>query len=123
MAGSAMVFTETVHGSAKKIVAAWTSDDTTGAVSGTTTQVYDGEVLGLTTIPGAAGDAPDPNYDVAVNDAGGHDVLIGAGQDRHTSNTEHVARASLAAVAASKLTIAVTGAGNANTGVVVLYVR
>jgi len=123
MANSAMVFTETVHGSAKKIVAAWTSDDTTGAVSGTTTNGYDGEILGLTTIPGGTTFAPDPNYDVAVNDAGGHDVLIGAGQNRHTSNTEHVARASLAGVAASKLTIAVTAAGNANTGVVILYVR
>jgi hypothetical protein len=34
MAGSAMVFTETIHTSVRKIVAAWTSDNATGAVSG-----------------------------------------------------------------------------------------
>ena len=31
MAGSVMTFTEVTHGSVKKIKAAWTSDDTTGA--------------------------------------------------------------------------------------------
>jgi hypothetical protein len=123
MAGSAMAFSETVHAGVKKIVAAWTSDDATGAVSGTTTSPYDGELVGLTTIPGTGGDAPDLNYDVAVTDVGGHDVLLGAGANRHNVNTEHVAKASLAAVAGSKLTIAITTAGNANKGTVVLYIR
>lgn len=123
MAGSAMVFTETRFGSVKKIVAAWTSDSATGAVSGTTSFPYDGEIIGLTTIPGAAGDAPDDNYNVTITDAGGHDVLLGAGLLRDTANTEHVAKTSLAGVAGSKLTVAVAAAGNSNKGTVIVYVR
>ena len=123
MAGSAMVFTETTHTSAKKIVAAWTADDATGAVSGTTSFPYDGAIIGLTTIPGAAAAAPDDNYDVAITDTDGHDVLLGAGANRDTANTEHVAGTSLACVAGNKLTFAITAAGNANTGTVVLWIR
>lgn len=123
MAGSAMVFTEITHTSVRKIVAAWTSDDGTGAVSGTTTFPYDGAIIGLTTIPGAAADAPDDNYDVTITDAGGHDVLLGAGMNRDTANTEHVAGTSLAGVAGSKLTVSVAAAGNSNKGTVVVYVR
>lgn len=123
MAGSAMVFTEITHTSAKKIVAAWTSDNATGAVSGTTTAAFDGAIIGLTTIPGAGAAAPDDNYDVAITDVDGHDVLLGAGANRDTLNTEHVTSATLACVAGSKLTVAITNAGNANTGTVILWVR
>jgi hypothetical protein len=123
MAGSAMVFTETTHTSARKIVAAWTADDATGAVSGDTSFSYDGACLGFTTIPGTGGDAPDDNYDVAITDADGHDVLLGAGANRDTANTEHVAGTSLACAAGSVLTFAITNAGNANKGTVVLWVR
>ncbi|HUW56576.1 MAG TPA: hypothetical protein VMZ92_08065 [Planctomycetota bacterium] len=123
MAGSAMVFTETTFGSVKKIVAAWTSDSVTGAVSGTTTFPYDGAIIGLTTIPGTVGDAPDDNYGVTITDVGGHDVLLGAGLLRDTANTEHVAGTSLAGVAGSKLTVSVAAAGASKKGTVIVYVR
>jgi hypothetical protein len=123
MAGSVMTFTEITHGTIKKIRAAWTSDDATGAVSGTTTNYYDGGILGAITVPGAGGDAPDPDYDIAVNDGDGVDVALGALQNRHTSNTEFVAEASMAAVAQSRLTVAVTGAGNSNKGTLYLFIR
>lgn len=124
MAAGTVTFTETVHGSVKKIVAAWVSGTVAegGTASGTTSGVYDGEIIGLTTIP-SGGAAPTDNYDLAVNDVGGHDVLLGAGANRDTANTEHVARASLAGVAASKLTVAITNAGDAKEGTVILYVR
>jgi len=116
--------TEVVYGSVKKIVFAWTSGQGAygGTASGTTTSSYDGEILGLTTIPSGAA-APTDNYDLTLTDAGGHDVLLGAGADRDTADTEHVARASLAAVAASPLTLAVTNAGEAKAGTVVVYIR
>ena len=123
MAGSAMVFTETTHTSVRKIVAAWTSDNATGAVEGTTSFPYDGQIIGLTTIPGAAGDAPDDNYDVTITDAGGHDVLLGAGLNRDTANTEHVTVTSMAGVAGSKLTVSVAAAGNSKKGTIIVYVR
>jgi hypothetical protein len=122
MAGSATTFTENTHTAVKKINCAWTSDDTTGAVSGTTTYPYTGKLIGLTTIPSGGGTAPTADYDLAVNDADGHDVLLGAGANRHTSNTEYVASASLGAAAGSALTVAITAAGNSKQGTVVLYI-
>jgi hypothetical protein len=116
-----MSVTETVHGSVKKIVFAWTSDSG-GDAEEVTAEAYDGDLLGLTTIPDAAA-APTDNYDIVITDAGGHDVLLGAGADRATATTEHVARTSLGAAAASVLTLTVSNAGNAKEGVVILYVR
>lgn len=121
MAGT-VTTTEKVTGSVKKLTFAWTSS-AGGAADGTSTAYFDGKIVGLTTIPGAAGDAPDDNYDVVVNDADGHDVLLGAGANRATATTQHVVTTSLAGVAGSKLTLGVTNAGNANTGTVVLYIR
>jgi hypothetical protein len=123
MAGSSMTFTEITHSTVKKIKCAWTSDDTTGAVSGTTTYPYSGRLLGAITVPGTGGDAPDPNYDIAVNDSDGVDVALGALQNRHTSNTEFVAEASMAGIAHSKITVAVTAAGNSNKGTLYLFIR
>ncbi len=119
MAGT-VVTTEKTLGTVKKITFAWTSS-AGGAADATTTEVYDGKIIGLTTDPGTT--APDDNWDVALNDADGHDVLLGAGLNRDTATTEHVAEASLGAVAHSKLTLAVTGAGAAKDGVVIVYLR
>ena len=114
---------ETTFPTVKKIVWTWTSG--TGAEGGTVTKVttagFDGKLIGLTTDPGTA--APTDNYDVAITDADGHDVLLGAGANRDTANTEYVAEASLGAVAGSKLTLSITNAGDAKEGVVILYLR
>jgi hypothetical protein len=123
MAAGTVTAVETTFSSVKKIVWSWTSGTGAegGTASGTTTAPFDGEILALITDPGAT--APTDNYDVTVTDADGHDVLLGAGADRDTVNTEYVAKASLGAVAASKLTLNITNAGDAKVGVVVLYVR
>lgn len=121
MAGSSTTFTEVTHGTVKKIKCAWVSDDTTGAVSGTTTHSYSGRFIGLITDPGAT--APTADYDITVTDTDGVDLLLGAGIDRHTSNTEFVAEASMAGVAHSKLTFNVTNAGNSKVGDIYLLIR
>jgi hypothetical protein len=113
---------ETTHTSVRKIVFSWTSA-VGGAADGTSTAVFDGKLLGLTTIPSGGGTAPADNYDVVVNDAAGHDVLLGAGANRDTATTEHVAGDSLGAIAGTKLTLGVTNAGDAKQGTVILYVR
>lgn len=115
-------FTETTHTSVKKIALAWTSGTTDGAYSGTTTNPYDGECIGLTTIPSTTA-APSADYDLVVNDASGHDVLLGAGANRSASATEHAGSTSLAGVAGSKLTFNVSNAGNEKAGTAILYIR
>lgn len=116
-----MAITETTHGSVKKVVWTWTSD-ASGDASEATTVAFDGKLIGLTTIPDGT-DVPTLNYDIVVNDGGGHDVLLGAGANRSDTATEHVAEASLGAAAASKLTLVVSNAGNAKKGTVIIYVR
>lgn len=121
MAGAVMTFTETRIGPVKRIKAAWTSDSATGAVSGTTTYAYNGKCELLTTDPGAT--APTDDYDLAVTDADGVDVLAGAGANRDTANTEQVLGTSLGAVVSSVLTFAITNAGNSKVGTVYLDIR
>ena len=72
---------ETNHGSAKKVVWSWVSDGS-GDASLITTGVYDGEILGLTTIPSGGGTAPTDNYDVTILDRDSHDVLLGWGSKK-----------------------------------------
>jgi hypothetical protein len=113
---------EVTAASVRKITWSWLST-AGGAADGTTTAVFDGELLGLTTIPAGGGSAPTDDYDITVTDADGHDVLLGAGANRDTANTEHVAKASLGGVAGSKLTLNITNAGSAKSGTVILRVR
>ena len=120
MAGT-VVIAEVTHTSAKKVTFTWTCS-AGGAADGTTTKAFDGKVVGFTTDPDDT-DAPTDNYDVVVSDIDGHDVLLGAGANRDTLDTEHVVGASLSAVAGSKLTLAVTNAGNVKKGVVIVWVR
>lgn len=120
MAGT-VTTTEVNHTSVKKITFAWTSS-AGGAADATTTDPYDGRLIAVTTDPDGSA-APDDNYDVAINDADGVDVLLGQGANRDTANTEHLLEANLGAVAGSKLTLAVTNAGSAKAGVVVVWLR
>ena len=114
-----------------RILVSWTSDDATGAVSGTTREIA-GELLKAITDPGAA--APTADYDIVITDDEGFNVLTNCEDDlvdRHTTTTEEVylgvddngGAAWRAPVVASTLTIAVTAAGNSKTGQVILYWR
>lgn len=127
MAGTAgvLTLTEITFGSIKKIKAVWTAGtgDYEGTASGTTTNSYDGRIIGACTVPGTVGDAPDDNYGITVKDSDGVDIALGALLLRDTANTEYVAEASMAGVAYSTLTIAVTAAGSANKGTLYLYIR
>ena len=118
-----VTYSEEVFGTVKKIGMSWTCD-ASGAVSGTlTASVYSGELRRLVTVPAAAGSAPTDNYDVTVLDEDGTDVLMGAGADRDTANTEQVLASSLGIVANDKLELRVANAGNAKSGTVYLYIR
>lgn len=126
MAGSAITFTETRVGTVKKIKCAWTSDDTTNAVSGTTTYSYSGRFIGAITVPGTVGDQPDNLYDIEIVDyseATTLDLALGALADRSNTTTQFVAEASMAGAANTQLTFSITNAGASNKGTIYLLIR
>ena len=119
-----VTLTEETYGTVKKITCAWTSEDggdDAGKAGATTTNAYSGEVIRLCTDPGTA--APTDDYDVYVYDEDSTDILMGAGADRDTANTEQVLASSLGCVANDKLTFYIENAGNAKNGTVYLYIR
>ena len=120
MAGTVTI-TEETYGSIKKIAWTWLCD-ASGDADGQTTGAFNGAIERLVTVPDGTA-APDPDYDIVINDEDGNDVLMGAGADRHTSNTEQVLASSLGVVANDKLNLVVAAAGNAEEGVVYLYLR
>lgn len=124
-------------GRVRKVIIDWTSDASTGAVTATTGKIV-GRLLKVVTDPGAT--APTDNYDIAITDEKGIDVLSGlagtGGTDpslanRDTANTELaylVAENSLTdAVHGSQpyvcdaLSVAVTNAGNSKQGQIIIY--
>jgi len=121
MAGTVVTTEITYPSSIKKVKFEWTSD-ASGDADGSTTAVFSGKLVQVTTVPDGVA-APTADYDVEVRDADGVDLLAGAGADRHTSNTEHITSASLGAVCASALTLVVANAGNATEGVVYVYIE
>jgi len=125
MAAGSMTLTEVVYGTVKKIKAEWTAGtgDDAGAVSDETTEVYDGRIIGVATVPGTGDDQPDDNYGVTVKDSDSVDLLLGNGANRDEANTEYIAEASCAGVARSKLTIGVENAGAGEKGTIYVYIR
>jgi len=118
----------------RRVVIDWTSDDTTGAVSGTTRKLC-GRLVKAVTDPGAT--APTANYDIALTDPESVNILTACQStlaDRHTSNTEEVyflvkdaAGTPLAQpvhpIVCDAITVAVTNAGNSKVGQLILYVE
>jgi len=113
----------------KKIKWAWTTDSVGGAIADATaageinktTGYYTGIVTRLITDPGAT--APTDNYDVTILDDDGYDVLMGAGVDRDTANTEQKLESVLGVCLNSRLRLNIANAGNSKVGVVILYIR
>ena len=116
------VITEENASPVRKVKFKWTSA-ADGTATGTTTEVYSGEVARLVTVPDGTTSAPTDNYDVAINDEDGTDILMGAGANRDTANTEQVLASSLGCVANDRLTLAITNAGDTKGGTVYLYLR
>lgn len=118
MAGTVTV-TESSVGNVHKIKWTWTST-AGGAADLITTCDYGAEVLALVTDPDAT--APTDDYDITITDPEGYDVMQGAGANRDTANTE-TAVPTATSVAFGPLTLNVTNAGNAKSGVAILYLK
>jgi len=111
----------------KKIKWVWKCTDAGAVADATvagqvnkTTKKYTGEIVRLITKPT---DSPTDNYDVTIKDDDGYDVLMGAGVDRDTANTEQVLASSLGVCVDSQLSLIVAAAGNAKSGTVILYIK
>lgn len=122
-------------GTLKRIVIDWTSDGS-GAVSTTTRKIV-GTLVKVQTDPGAT--APTDNYDIALADSEGVNVLAGIQNTtalgaRDTGNTEetylHLLNADMTPigiaaypVVCDTLTISVANAGDTKVGQIILFYR
>lgn len=121
-----VTITEETMDYVKKIKFEWTTEDggdNAGKASKTTEKTYTGQIVRLVTIPGAAPNAPTDDYDIVINDEDETDVLMGAGANRDTADTEQVLASLLGYVANDKLTLNVSSAGNAKKGTTIVYIR
>ncbi len=123
MAGETVTYVEQNYGSVKRITATWVSGDGGQSAQDFTAGVYNGEIVGLHTVPAGGGSAPTDNYDLTLLDSTGVDALAGAGADRDTANTEIVKSPNLGFVAGSKLALRVANAGNSKGGVAHIFIR
>lgn len=122
MAGT-VTKTEVVHRSVKKIEFDWTSSSG-GAADSTSTYPYTGLIERVVQIPDSGGTQPTNAYDVVVNDADGTDILHGLGANlANDSVTLKSSSDGLGAVVESKLTLAVTNAGDSKGGKTIIYLR
>jgi hypothetical protein len=138
MANSSMTFTYDdgadgagLRGRIRKVLIDWLSDDSDGTCTGTSRKIV-GELIKGVTDPGSS--APTDNYDIAITDGEGMDVLgpaLAALGNRDTTNSEYVyfgitdgtVNTSAFPVVCDALTVAITNAGNAKTGQLILYYR
>lgn len=117
----------------RKVICTWTSDGS-GDASGTTQKLV-GTLVKATTNPGSA--APTVNYDIAITDGDGIDVLAACDDDladRDTTASEEVyflvkdhAGSPLAQsahpVVCGPLTVTISTAGDSKNGVLNLFLR
>lgn len=88
MAGT-IVQTHSRQGLVKSVTFACTADAADGSFPSTIINLpIEGRLLALITNPGAT--APTDNYDIAITDADGADVLSASGANRDTATSERV---------------------------------
>ena len=91
MAGTVTQATTTLVDHVKVVTLTCTADSSDGsypatALTGVPNNGRGGRLLQIATDPGAT--APQANYDIALTEGGGADLLLGVGANRHTSNSE-----------------------------------
>lgn len=119
MAGT-IVTTEISGGEFEEVKFAWTSS-AGGAADATSVKVYSGRVLECVIVPAGGATTPSDLFDVAITDQDGIDVLHGQGANCSNAATS-VVGSGLGVSVNSALTLAVTNAGGAKTGTVILHI-
>jgi len=114
-----------------KVIVDWVSDSAAGSVSQLSTKPVFGEILRITTNPGAT--APTDQYDVTILDEDSVDVALGTLANRATATTQTVyptvAGSATTPVSdvrmavAGRITLTIAAAGNSKNGRVTIYLR
>lgn len=113
-----------------KVIVDWVSHSTAGTVSQVSDEPIYGEILRITTNPGAT--APTNLYDVTILDEDSVDVALGTLANRATATTETVYptvagsagnNTDVQMPVAGKLTLTISAAGNSKIGRVTIYLR
>jgi hypothetical protein len=111
------------NGSVQRCVFTWLADGS-GNVNTNPLDFPYGEIIRMDTDPDGGALAPDDNYDVTLLDTAGVDVLQGQGANRDTANVESVVFAvPIWHSRSRKLDLNIAAAGNANSGVLTVWVR
>lgn len=118
-AGTATVSEERIGG-IYKVVYTWTTGVTDTAASGVSTKAYTGKVIKAYVVPDAT-DVPAANYDVALYDENGNDVLDGAGANANNSATTVIDEQGV--VANDTLEISVTNASTTSAGIIYVFIE
>jgi len=113
-----VTITEQTGGVIKKVTWDWLSTDA-GVVASTTTAAFEGMILAAVFVPDTGATAPTDKYSVTITNPNGIDLLRGLGGNRSGTLTEWVRGNGIAAN--ERLTLNVSGAGDANGGTVYLY--
>jgi hypothetical protein len=119
-----VTITETRFTGVKEIKWDWLATDAGAVVGSITTNAYDGIIIECVCIPDTGGTAPDNLYDITITDGNSQDILNGNGANLSGTATVVLdfGTYTLSSVAGSKLTLAVSGAGDANGGIVILRI-
>ena len=117
MAGT-VTLTKTGIGSIQKWSLGWTSD---GSGDATVNFIANGKLRRAVFNPGTP--APTDNYDVVINDDEGFDILTGQGANRDTATSEVAASGSLLPYLVGQHSLAVSNAGSAKAGEIILYLE
>lgn len=105
----------------RKYTINWVSDSG-GNASGNTI-VLSGSIARINFVPNTGVTQPTNLYDITINDSNGIDILLGAGIDlsNATATTIIPLISGNKIVVSEKLSVTISNAGNAKTGVIALY--
>lgn len=121
MTAQVVTITEPTTGRVQLLSWDWLCTDG-GAVSSTTTRSFNGEVLKVAFVPDSGGTAPTDLYDATITDANSVDILAGQGANLSNASTVVITE-DLLPVAGNRLTLTIANAGDANGGVVHVWLK
>ena len=104
------------------IVMRWTTS-VTGEAYAWTTHKYEGELLAYVAEPGLGEASPSVNYDIALENEYGIDLLNGQGYNRTQAATDTIRSTTFVPVHKSKLKLTVSNAGATNAGTAYFYIK
>lgn len=123
MTAQVVTIAELPYKEIKKVTWDWLSTDAGAVVGAVTTNYYSGILSRVEWIPDGGATAPTASYDTTLKNDDGVDLLSGLGADRSATLPEYKNFGDgLGMLLKSKLTLAVSTAGDAKGGTVIAYI-